>query len=76
MNLYGTDLSPYITEFMDTEILPWSQENGCESVKTKKSISTIIFNSLSSDDTLCDLSAIELNTPNEKIEICCLVAAD
>ena len=70
MNLYGTDLSPYITEFMDTEILPWSQENGCESVKTEKSISTI-FNSLSSDDTLCDLSAIELNTPNEQIELNC-----
>ena len=70
MNLYGTDLSPYITEFMDTEILPWSQENGCESVKTEKSISTI-FNSLSSDDTLCDLSAIDLNTPNEKIELNC-----
>ena len=67
MNLYGTDLSPYITEFMEEEILPWSQENSCGSVKTETFISTI-FNS---PDALCDLSAIELNTPNQEIELSC-----
>ena len=67
MDLFATDLSPYITEFMEQEVLPWSHGQSCGQTKPEKF--PVSYNS--QDDVICDLSAIDMISPNQPIDLNC-----
>ena len=64
MNLYGTDLSPYIADFMKKVVLIWQEEHQCSGVKSAKMTPRL-------HEQLCDLSSINLKTPGESLTLSC-----
>ena len=64
MNLYGTDLSPYIADFMTKVVLVWQEEHRCSPANRGKAMPK-------SHEQLCDLSAINLKTPGKAISLSC-----
>ena len=64
MNLFGTDLSPYIADFMTKIVLVWQEEHRCTPANRGKPTSN-------SYEQLCDLSATNLQTPGEPIHLTC-----
>ena len=64
MNMYGTDLAPYIEEFMNKNVLIWKEEHSCVSTKIGQSLPK-------TQDHVCDLSAINLQTPDQPINLNC-----
>ena len=64
MNLYETDLSPYITKFMDRIVHVWRDEHSCSSVYSQK-------HKVKVQEQVCDISALNLETPGQPITMSC-----
>ena len=65
MNLFATDLSPYIADFMTKIVLVWQDEHRCSPTYRGHSPPSRSY------EQLCDLSAINLKTPGEAIHLTC-----
>ena len=65
MNLFATDLSPYIADFMTKIVLVWQDEHRCSPTYRGHSSPSRSY------EQLCDLSAINLKTPGEAIHLTC-----
>ena len=63
MNFYGTDLTPYIEEFMAKVIVKWQEEMQCNPT-TMISMSKT-NEGFENSDLLCDLSVMPLITPGK-----------
>ena len=64
MNLYDTDLTPYIVKFMGKVVQPWKEEHSCMGYKTGKFLPK-------TQEQVCDLSAMNLDTPGKPITLDC-----
>jgi len=66
MNLYQTDLSPYITKFMDRVVNVWQSEHSCSRVKlVNRKVK------MHNQEQVCDVSALNLATPGSPITLSC-----
>lgn len=64
MNLYETDLSPYITKFMHRIVHVWRDEHSCSLVYSQK-------RKVKAQEQVCDMSALKLQTPGQPITLSC-----
>ena len=65
MNLYQTDLAPYIADFMNKVVLPWEEKFSC--VGQHKKVGQVLFNFKNREEEVCDLSAMNLKNPGQPI---------
>ena len=66
--VYETDLTPYIFDFMADVVLEWKHNQVCEaSYEQEKSMPE----NLGAQQDICDLSAIELIAPGSSISLDC-----
>lgn len=68
MNLFNTDLTPYIQKFMTDIVNPWYQEHFCIAKNSQKKKAHKDF------EQVCDLSAVNLETPGKAISLSCGMA--
>ena len=69
MNLYQTDLAPFIADFLHKVVMPWQETFSC--VGQQEKVGQILFNFKSLEEEVCDLSAMNLENPGQPISLTC-----
>ena len=64
MNLYNTDLTPYIEKFMERSVNVWKESQSCVNARQLR-------RKLRTEEQVCDLSDLNMRTPGQAINLNC-----